>query len=286
MQVRVVIIDPPGWDHAPIFYEMAELLVFGFQKLGHAAAATRNGFDPGALNVVLAGFHIEPALLDRLPRRTVFYNLEQVEASLFERLPALKPAFARFEVWDYSAQNVARLRPHAPVLHHLPIGTVPELTRIAPNPVQDIDVLFYGVLTDRRQAALAAMRQRGLNVHAVFGVYGAARDALIARSRIVLNMHKHDARVFETVRVSYLLANRKAVVAEVTPTTEIDPDLSDAVCGVDFDELPAACERLAQDDAARDALQERGFARMTARNEVYFIRKLLNERQKTIARRA
>jgi hypothetical protein len=210
----------------------------------------------------------------------VFYNLEQVEDDLFDWMPALKPAFARFEVWDYSLRNIARLRSHAPVLFHLPIGTVPELSRIRPASVQDIDVLFYGALTDRRRAALDAIRAAGLSVQAVFGVYGQERDALIARAKIVLNLHKHAAQVFEIVRVSYLLANRKAVVSEITPTTDIDADLVDAVCGVPLEDLPRACRRLVDDEAARFALQERGFARMTARNEVHAVRKLLNQRRK------
>jgi hypothetical protein len=282
MKVPIVIVDPPGWGHGAIFSEMAELLGHGFQKAGHAASAAINETHPTALNVVLAGFNLTPPMLDALPRRTVFYNLEQVEDALFDWMPSLKPAYARFEVWDYSLRNIQRLRPHAPVIHHLPIGTVPELTRIRPAPVQDIDVLFYGSDAERRRAAFDSIREAGLNLHTAFGVYGEARDALIARSKVVLNLHKHDAAVFELVRVSYLLANRKAVVTELSPTTEIDPDLADAVCGVPYEGLAQACRRLVDDDAARLALEQQAFARMTARNEVFYIRKLLNQRQKVL----
>ena len=54
----------------------------------------------------------------------------------------------------------------------------------------------------------------GINVKALFGVYGRERDKLIARSKIVLNMHHYSSQIFEIVRVFYLLTNRKAVVAE------------------------------------------------------------------------
>ena len=53
-------------------------------------------------------------------------------------------------------------------------------------------------------------RPSGANVIPVFGLYGPPRDALIARSKIILNMHLYDAKVFEIVRVSYLLANLHA----------------------------------------------------------------------------
>jgi hypothetical protein len=58
------------------------------------------------------------------------------------------------------------------------------------------------------------MRGRGLRVESAFGCYGEERDALIARARIVLNVHYYESKVFEVVRVSYLLANRKCVLSE------------------------------------------------------------------------
>ena len=50
-------------------------------------------------------------------------------------------------------------------------------------------------------------------MHCAYGVYGAERDRLIARSRLVLNVHYFPTHIFEMIRVSYLLANRTAVVA-------------------------------------------------------------------------
>ena len=61
---------------------------------------------------------------------------------------------------------------------------------------------------------LNALRGGGFRVEWLLNLYGADRDALLARSKIVINMHQHDAQVFEIVRVSYLLANRRTVVSE------------------------------------------------------------------------
>jgi hypothetical protein len=280
MQFRVVIVVPPGWPHGPVFAEIAETLVLGLQAIGHKASAAVNQFLPNALNIVLGGGNIFAADIPRLPPRTIVYNLEQIDDTTFQTWPDLLPLLRRFEVWDFSERNIARLRGIAPRLFHLPVGTVPEMTRIAPAPAPDIDVLFYGAITDRRQAALHAIEAAGLRVHTAFGVYGAARDALIARSKLVLNLHKHAAQIFEIVRVSYLLANRVAVVSEVSSQTELPPDLADAVCGVPYDGLAAACVRLAADDAARRALQARGFQRMAARKQPFLLRKLLNQRDK------
>jgi hypothetical protein len=280
VQFRVVIVVPPGWPHGPVFAEIAETLVLGLQAIGHKASAAVNQFQPNALNIVLGAFNIFREDFARLPPRTIVYNLEQIDDATFQTWPDLLPLMQTFEVWDFSERNIARLRGVAPRLFHLPVGVVPELTRIRRAPAQDIDVLFYGALTDRRQAALRAIRDTGLTVRAEFGLYGAERDALIARSKLVLNLHKHAAQIFEIVRVSYLLANRVAVVSEVSDETELPPDLADAICGAPYDALPEACARFVADEAARMALQERGFQRISARKAPFLLRKLLNQRAK------
>jgi hypothetical protein len=283
--VQIVLIEPLGYQHTAALAEMAETLVCGFRALGHSARAVVNGFSADALNVVLGAHMLTPAVAAELPADTVIYNLEQVEDHLFEWAPVLKDLFARCEVWDYSRRNIARLKPLAPRLHHLPIGTVPEMGRIRPAAEQDIDVLFYGAVNERRRTVLKAIADGGLALKAVFGAYGAPRDGLIARAKVVLNLHKHEAQVFEIVRVSYLLANRKAVVSELAPTTQIEPDLRDAVAGVPYGEVVECCRRLVGDAAARRALEERGHARMAARQEVVYLRRLLAERQRAVRRR-
>ena len=90
------------------------------------------------------------------------------------------------------------------VAHVVPIGYTRELTRIRRVAPPDIDVLFIGSINPRRRAVLEQMHADGLRVQAAFGVYGAERDALVARARIVLNVHFYEAKVLEMVRLSYL----------------------------------------------------------------------------------
>ena len=179
----------------------------------------------------------------------------------------------RFAVLDYSAANTQALH-DAGIAHakHLPIGYVPRLTRIAPALEPDIDVLFYGSLNARRTAILDALKARGLNVVHLFGTYGAARDAMIARAKIVLNMHFYDAAIFEIVRVSYLLANAKCVVSEGAPD---DPDAApfkDGLCLCRYDDIVARCASLVADAARREALARRGFDLVTRRPQAELLR--------------
>lgn len=88
-------------------------------------------------------------------------------------------------------------------------------------------------------------------------IYGEERDALIARSRVVLNLHQYDIHIFEQVRVNYLLINGKAVVSEVADDTEI-PDLYrrlvEPVCGIDV--IVDRCRQLAASERLRHEREE------------------------------
>jgi hypothetical protein len=66
--------------------------------------------------------------------------------------------FRRHAVWDYSARNVKRwARLGVRDVRHLPVGYVPQLSRI-PRDEENIDVLFYGSVNERRQEILTALR--------------------------------------------------------------------------------------------------------------------------------
>ncbi len=276
-RVVVSLVKPEGYLHSEGLREIAETLLHGFRALGHGTELQENGWDPDALNVVVGWHLLDDAKARTRKGRGVLYNLEQMDAlneALRNRLIALSD---RFEVWDYSRRNLDLLQAHGlkGTPRHLPIGTVPELTRIPSAPVQDLDVLFYGSVNPRRAAILEALQAAGLKVHHAFGVYGAERDALIARAKVVLNLHFYEASIFEVVRVSYLLANRKAVVAECHGATEVDPDLREAVRLAPYEGLVQACVDLCRDDRARAELEARGHAAMVARREADYLRAAL-----------
>jgi len=215
----------------------------------------------------------------RLPPGSVIYNFEQVGGEVNVLTPAFRRAIAEHRVWDYSQRNMERL---APLIGHerrqvVQVGYVPALSRILRAPVQDIDVLFYGAVNARRRDILVALHEAGLKVHAPFGIYGDERDALIARAKVVLNIHAHPTKVLEMVRISYLLANRKAVVTEMDAETEAEADIADAVAGVSYDHLVDECVRLVADAAARQDLEDRGYAIFQRRDMVPILRRAIAE---------
>ena len=74
-------------------------------------------------------------------------------------------------------------------------------------------------------------------------------------------------RIFEIVRVSYLLANKKAVVADRDANTSVEDDVQDAVrFASSLKELLDLCAKLVGDESERRKLEERGFACMSRRD--------------------
>ena len=88
-----------------------------------------------------------------------------------------------------------------------------------------------------------------LRVKALFGVYGKERDAWIAQSKIVLNVHYYNVKIFEAVRISYLLNNRVIVLSE---ESGINPYQGVAIPMTSYENIEAEIRRYLSDDGLRD----------------------------------
>jgi SAM-dependent methyltransferase len=264
---QIALIRPRGYLHTDAFRELAEALQAALQSLGHTSRIQEKFLDPSWTNLIFGAHLLAPEQMQTIPQGSIIYNLEQLGGALLK--PAYYELAARLQIWDYDLRNIEYWKQfngaYAPV--HVPIGYVPELSRIAASPSQDIDVLFYGSLNDRRNRILNALKNAGVNVHTVFGVYGKDRDDLIARARIVLNIHFYESKVFEIVRVSYLLANSKAVVTESSEDVEMGKGLSEAVLSLPYDQLVEGCCSLLRNETERRTLETRGFQWFSKRKE-------------------
>jgi glycosyltransferase involved in cell wall biosynthesis len=259
MNFQLVLIKPEGFEFVESFREVMEVLQEALVTLGHAARIQTNRIDLDALPIIFGAHHIDPATADRLPPQSIIYNLEQLAPGYPWFSEAYLEILARFRVWDYSVANLNYLSREGRSINaaHVPFGYSPCLTRIAPVEKEDVDVLFFGVHTERRLRVLKALGERGLKVVALKNVWGKERDAWIARAKVVLNIHQTDIGQFESVRVIFLLANGKAVVSEVASTEQIDEPLFDTFSAVPYQGLVDACMALVSDGEARLALQHR-----------------------------
>jgi hypothetical protein len=274
VKFAVTVVSPPGYIQSAAFHEVAETIHYGLRSLGHDSVVTTEGALPGRRHIVL-GCNLLPHYPLPLAPDAILYNLEQVQplprtsplaAGPGWIGPALLDIFRRRVVWDYNRQNAARLEAlGVKVAHVVPIGYVPELTRIQPSPDPDIEILFIGDLNRRRQAIIDQMRAAGLRVEAVSGVYGQERDTLIGRARLLLNVHFYEAKVLEMVRISYLLANGCAVLSERGADREEDDSLAGGVAFAGYAHLARRASELIGAGDERQRLALRGFEIMSAR---------------------
>ncbi|MBI2318446.1 MAG: hypothetical protein HYU75_15985, partial [Betaproteobacteria bacterium] len=237
MKFAVTVVRPPGYMHSAAFDEVAETIHCGLRSLGHDSVLTSEGLLPGRRHIVL-GSNLLPHYSLPLAPDAILYNLEQVEPGAAWFGPDLIGVLRRHAVWDYNERNAGKLEAlGVPVAHVVPIGYAGELARIERAPQPDIDVLFFGSVNSRRRAVLEQMHAAGMRVEAVFGLYGRERDQLIGRAKLVLNLHYYDAKVLEMVRISYLLANRCAVLSERSMDPQEDDALAGGVAFADYDRL-------------------------------------------------
>jgi hypothetical protein len=255
VRFAVVTPDPAQWVHVRAFDEVADAIQAGLIELGHSCERSF-GQAPDSCIPVHFGAHLLPPEA-RLAPGAVLFNLEQiVQGALWVTADYLE-RLRRHRVWDYSARNVAALtQMGVREASHLPLGYAAALERIA-RVEEDIDVLFYGIHNERRLSLLRRLAARGWKVHWVNGVYGQERDALIARSRIVLNLHFYGESRLEVARCFYLLANGRFVLSEESPDVG-EAGLAGGIAFARYDKIEDACAWYLERPAERMAIAQSG----------------------------
>lgn len=263
------IVSPSGYQFSHAFDDVAEALAEAFQELGGSAPIVRRSSEWRGRAPIVFGANLLQVMNEiSLPPESILINLEQVtgaNAWLSEKYLSL---LKRYSVLDYSPRNRAELQragvPHAGLLE---IGYSPVLTRVPHDLPKDIDVLFYGSNTERRRVIIEELIERGIQAVRVHKVFGSERDALIGRSKIVLNIHYYPSNVFEIVRASYLLANRTCVVSEGEGD---DPDVKPFSGGLElvpYESIVQRCIELLEDAPRREEIARRGYERISARRQ-------------------
>lgn len=97
---------------------------------------------------------------------------------------------------------------------YCPVGYSPVWESNLPEVEEDIDVLFYGSIIDRRLIFKQRLEQAGFKTFFTDSHYGIERDKLIMRSKIVLNIKAHDLWSYGPMHTLPAQANKKFMLAE------------------------------------------------------------------------
>ena len=246
----------------------------GLSALGYEVHYQQGMLFQGDLNILFCSQLLTWNTISQATSQSIIYNWEPASADIGRFVPGYLRQMMHSHVWDYNEGNVRQLKAAGVQdIHHVPMGYVDDMRRVPVVDIQDIDVLFYGEINWRRQTIIDAIRAKGLHVvtsNDTGRMTGEQRDQYIARAKVVLNIHLLDEiKVFEIARVGYLLANKKAVVSELSELTEIESDIRDAVAHGHVDDLPQLCWDLVHDHDRRHALEQKGvdiFSKRQARD--------------------
>lgn len=213
MNYTIYTVTIPGYPHTRCFEELSLGLASGFRELGYSAKETGVLSEIEGRAIVLGAHLINAQNPISLPQDVIIYNTEQMSSTWTGYADLLK----KHTVWDYSIANVEALRAAGIDAHYCGVGYAPELEKI-PKTEEIHDVVFYGSMNERRAVILEKLIDAGINLYIIpFGTYGAERDAILARAKVVLNIHYYDDAPFEIVRCSYLCANKIFFLSESGP---------------------------------------------------------------------
>ena len=206
-----------------IYEEIIIALISAFNKIGIDVRLSKNTFDDDCLNIlvgstIFASRHLN--LQQKLKhKKFLIYQLEPLheEFGLLKNFPEYYELLkASNWIWDYSPQSKSFLNSGG--INHvsfLPPSYDDSLEKYSPDSAQDIDIIFIGSPHPRRTVILDQLKALGYNVIGLSQIFGRERDYFTSRSKIVLNIHAWDnINNLETVRISYLLANKSFVISE------------------------------------------------------------------------
>lgn len=275
MKFNICVIQPKDYIHSMAFWELAELLLYSLIDLKQEAIIQFNKIDSSYQNIII-GFHLlDIKYSEQIPKNSILVNAEQFLGGTPWNENIL--AWIRsFEVWDYSTQNIKEFeRMGLTNTKYLQLGYQKELDRIQKTGTQDIDILFYGSINQRRSTILEQLKQTGAAVHTCFGIYGKDRDHLISKSKLVLNLHYYESEIFEVIRVFYLLTNAVTVIGEINPTTTVEKIYQESVIGMPYEKITQTCIKFLEDDKLRLAKGLKGYDAIKANPQKLFTEKLL-----------
>jgi len=139
-----------------------------------------------------------------VPKYYICYQTEQIGTHWFNERYYQRLAEC-LAVWEYNEKNLE-------CYQHLNnnISIVRPGVALQPKVKKDIDLLFYGAMSDRRKRALKQFS----NCMIVENNLGQSMQDLLARTKVVVNIHYYNNSPLEFFRINECLSNHCNVVSE------------------------------------------------------------------------
>jgi len=174
------------------------------------------------------------------PPNTIIYNLEQLgHNSLWDSTFYIDYLLC-YPTIDYSKSNIEYLKKCGKTTEvlFLPIRHSSAFNgRIPPRKHKDIDVTVIGALTPRREYLVKELQREGLTVAYATDCWDDNRRALLARSKVVVNVRASKTGLLESTRLVSLLSSGVNCISESSSDSHEDTFFEQWIKIVDFDNL-------------------------------------------------
>tara|TARA_Y100000996_G_scaffold224543_1_gene176652 strand:- start:347 stop:1198 length:852 start_codon:yes stop_codon:yes gene_type:complete len=278
--INICIIKPNNYIHSLAYLEIAELLHYSVLELNKNSKISYNFIDinPKVKNIIFGAHLLNDDMINSIPSNTIIFNTEQIESinEIWKRRILLL-ASKGIIFWDYSNHNLDLLLTKLNVKGRLfEIGFQKNLQRIKMNDNKEVDVLFYGSLNNRREKIINSLLKNNVKVKCLFGVYGKDRDDWIGKSKIVLNLHYYESKIFEIVRIFYLLTNAIPIVSEVDENTKLNNNYLKGIKGSNYEDVEKNILSLLENEKERKLIGLNGFNIIKKYPQINFTKSILN----------
>ncbi len=256
-------VSVKGYPHTRAFDSVAITLQRSLRDLGIEAGIDHRmeRYVKNKSGIILGAHLLHEAVSD-----CIIYNLEQITLDS----PLVNAHYVKLlrnnTVWDYSRRNISELKKLGVEATYMPIGYHPVLEDIVAAR-QDIDCLFYGSINERRAAMLESVGAKVL-----WNYYGWKLRGELARAKIVLNCHFYETKVFEIVRCSYLLANKKFILSEPGLDEDLEAPFREGIAFHAGEEWPEAVKYYLAHPEVREKIAQKGYEIFKGMSQVEFLR--------------
>lgn len=234
---------------------------FALNKLNFNVSISQNKDKTNSCNIIFGSCSNIELSNKIIKKNTYIFNCEQLynnsQWNNEEYIAQLKNS----KVIEYSKKNYDYLTKNHELtnLTHIKFGYTKEMSCLSQEINKDIDILFYGSINDRRLKIINELLDNKINIYATNFLYCSARDSLIARAKLILNLHYYTPATLEVARLGYLWANKKAVVSERRKDTEIYPELENSCLFADYEDITKTVVKLINNHKTIKQLEENGY---------------------------
>ena len=188
--------------YAPLQMEFASLILCEhLNKLGKRAEIVKR-IDPKDTKSIWIMYN--NSLSWAVPKHYISYQTEQIGTHWFNERYYERLANS-IAVWEYNEVNL-------PAYQHLNenINIVSTGIKLQPKRNKDIELLFYGALSERRAKALKGFT----SIRVVQKILGQPMRDLLSRTKTIVNIHYYDESPLEIFRINEALSHHCNVISE------------------------------------------------------------------------